>query len=444
MYKYSLTEGKIGKSLLYFAIPLFFSNLFQQLYNTIDIAIVGRYLGDLSLATMGATTAIYDLMIGFAQGIGTGFSIVSARYYGSKQQDHLKKSVATGIILLLITSLILTLLFYNIMPILLSLLNTPSSLIKEALSYIQIIAIFITIPLFYNYSAGLLRAIGDSITPLFVLFIASILNIILDILFIKILKMGVEGAAIATMIAQFCALFVCIVCIFKKASILIPNKEHYKIDKDMIIDMSGQGYSMAMMFSIVSIGTITLQSAINTLGTVILAAHASARKMISLLNLPLSTLCATMSTFVSQNKGAKRYDRIKEGIRIANTIGIIYAFIISIVVFLFSENMIQILSSTTENEIIKNGSMYLKINVPFLSVLTVLLNLRNALQGLGKKITPLISSIIELIGKLIFTYIVIQPMQYLGVCICEPIIWILMTIQLLYSFYLDENIKAQN
>lgn len=445
MKKYnSLTEGSIIKGILFFAIPLFFSNLFQQMYNTIDVAIIAQYLGDESLAIMGATTSIFDLMVGFSQGIGTGFSIVCARYYGAKDHEKMKKSVANGILVLLITSVVLTSVFYFGLPTLLRLLNTPKEIINESLSYIQIIALFLTVTLFYNYGAGILRAIGDSISPLFVLLVASVLNVVLDIVCITKLYLGVAGAAIATVIAQTIACIVCIFFIFIKAKILIPEKKHFKMDKPMILDLCGQGYSMAMMFSIVSFGTITLQSAINKLGTIVITAHTTARKLFSLLNLPLSTLCACMSTFVSQNKGANQYKRIRKGIKIANITGMIYALCMSCFVFFMAEMMIQLLSNTSNLEIIKYGSMYLKINTPFFVVLAILLNTRNALQGLGKKIIPLFSSIIELVGKIVFTYIVIQPLQYFGVCICEPVIWIIMTIQLVYSFYGDENIKYAN
>lgn len=441
MKKNVLTEGSIIKGILLFAIPLFFTNLFQQLYNTFDMAIISYYLGDIGLATIGSTTAIFDLMVGFAQGIGTGFSIISARYFGANNINKLKKSVVSGIILIVISSILLTMIFYFGLPDLLNILNTPKEIIKEALSYIQIIALFITITLFYNYSAGLLRAIGDSFTPFIILCIASLLNIGLDIIFITQFNMGVKGAAIATGIAQCMSTILCIYFIYKQHKILLPKKEHLKINKEMIIDMSGQGYSMAFMFSIVSIGTITLQSAINTLGTSIISAHTTARKLFSLFNLPISTLCASMSTFVSQNKGANKCKRIRKGVKLTIYIGIIYACVMSIFVYFSADTIIQLLSNSKNIDIIKNGSMYLKINTPFFTVLSALLILRNSLQGLGKKITPLISSIIELVGKLIFTYIIIKPLGYIGVCICEPIIWICMTIQLLYSFYNDENIK---
>lgn len=439
--KNTLIEGNIIKAIALFAIPLFFSNLFQQLYNTIDMAIISYYLGDIALATIGSTTAIFDLMVGFGQGIGTGFSIVSARYFGANKLENIKKSVASGIILILISACCMTILFYFGMPYILKALNTPSQIIKEALSYIQIIALFITITLLYNYSAGLLRAIGDSKTPLYVLCVASILNVILDIICITKFSLGVKGAAIATVIAQFFASVLCIIFILKKHRILIPEKNHFHLEKKMILDMCGQGYSMGFMFSIVSIGTVTLQSAINTLGTSIISAHTAARKLFSLLNIPLSTLCAAMSTFVSQNKGAQKYGRIRKGIKQTIYIGIVYACIMSICVYFGAEKLIQMLSNSENTQIIKNGAIYLKINTPFFTVLGVLLILRNALQGLGKKITPLVSSVIELIGKLIFTYILIKPLGYFGVCICEPIIWICMMVQLLYSFYGDENIK---
>ena len=188
------------------------------------------------------------------------------------------------------------------------------------------------------------------------------------------------------------------------------------------------------MFSIVSIGTIILQSGINGLGTQIIAAHTAARKLISLFCLPLSTLAASMATFVSQNKGAQNYDRILKGVRLANTCGVIYPIFLSIFIFLTAKYLVHFLSGSTNPVVLNNGAMYLKINIPFCMVLSILLNLRNAIQGFGYKITPLISSIIELVGKIVFTVLLVPKLKYIGVCVCEPVIWCLMTCQLVYSY----------
>ena len=430
-----LTRGNITKVLLIFALPLLISNLFQQLYNTADTMIVGNFLGDHSLAAIGSTAAVFELIIGFANGVGNGFGIIIARYYGSHDEEQLKKAVATSIVLSILISISLMVLSFVILEPLLILLKTPSNLIDEALSYILVITAGVGITMAFNLSAGLLRAIGDSFTALIVLVIASLLNIVLDIYFISVLNMGIQGAAVATLIAQFIAALCCFAFIYYKAKILIPKRQHFVYKRLLTNDLFSQGCSMGFMLSIVSIGTVILQSAINVLGESIIAAHTSARKLFSLLSLPGGTLATSISTFVSQNYGAKQYQRIKEGVKIANWISVIYGIAISIVIFFTADSLIQVLSGSNDPILIKNGAMYLKTNTPFFAVLGILLILRSSLQGFGKKLVPLVSSIIELIGKLIFTWMLIPIFGYLGVCFCEPIIWICMTIQLWFTFY---------
>lgn len=444
MKNHSLTQGSIAKGLLFFVIPLFFSNLFQQLYNTIDTLLVGHFLGDNALAAMGATAAIFELIVQFSNGCGTGFSIVTARYYGSKNENELKKSVAASLILGLIISIAITIVSYVSMPYLLTILKTPKSIYHDSLNYIRCISAFLIITMFYNLGAGML-AIGDSLRPLIVLFCSSIINIALDIVCITILDMGVFGAAVATVIAQAISTIICFFLILRKAKILIPRKEHFQIKSYMVNDLLGQGFSMGFMFSIVSIGTIILQSGINSLGTQIITAHTAARKLISLFCLPLSTLAASMATFVSQNKGAQNYERIIKGVRLSNICGIIYPIFLSILIYFTAENLVHLLSGSNTPAVLQNGAMYLKINIPFFIILSILLNLRNAIQGFGYKITPLFSSIIELIGKIVFTLFLVPTFKYLGVCFCEPIIWCLMASQLIYSYQkIIKPFKAQN
>lgn len=441
MKNHSFLEGSITKGLLLFALPLFFSNLFQQLYNTIDTVLIGHYLGDNSLAAMGSTAAIFELIVGFTMGIGVGFGIITSRYFGSKDEDKLKKSVALSIILGIVISLILTIVSYFLLPTLLEVLQTPKAIFNEALGYIQLIALFLCVTTFYNLSAGMLRAIGDSFTPLIVLFIASIINVVLDIVCITQFNMGVKGAAIATIIAQIISTIICFYAIYKKAKLLIPKKRHFTWDKEMTTDLLAQGTSMGMMLSIVSIGTVILQSAINGLGTTIITAHTAARKITSLATLPIGTLATSISTFVSQNKGAGQYHRIRKGVKIANLMSSIYSIFITIIIFFTANIFVSMMSGSTNNVVIETGAFYLYTNVPFFIVLGPLLILRNTLQGLGKKVVPLISSIIECVGKIVFTTIFIPILKYTGVAFCEPIIWILMTIQLWFTFYNTREIK---
>lgn len=438
--KTDLLKGNILKSLIIFAIPLLISNIFQQLYNTMDTMIVGNFLGDTSLAAIGACTAVYDLLVGFALGIGNGLSIVTARSYGSKDEKLLKKSVAGSVIIgIFVTIIIMIVSFLFLFP-LLKFLNTPEEIINESYSYISTLTLCVGVMFAYNLAAGLLRAIGNSIMPLVFLMISSILNIVLDIFFITVLGMGIFGAAVATVIAQGISAVLCIIYIYKKNPILIPSKEDFNVGKELYKELLGQGLSMGFMLSIVSTGTVVLQTAINNLGYLIIAGHTSARKLFSFCMMPVATISLSLATFVSQNKGADQGERIRRAVRYGNILALSWAIIISVILFFGAETMVKILSGSSESVVIENGAKYLIINAPFFCVLGVLLNLRNALQGIGKKVVPLISSIIELFGKILFVIFLIPSLKYFGVILCEPVIWCFMCLQLIYAFYRDPYI----
>lgn len=433
--KVDLLKGNILKSLVIFAIPLFISNLFQQLYNTVDIMIVGNFLGDTSLAAIGASSAVYELLVGFALGIGNGLSMVAARSYGANDKNLLKKSVAGSIVIgVFITISIMVISKLYLMP-LLKLLNTPANIIEESYSYISIITLFVGVMFAYNLCAGLLRAIGNSFMPLVFLVISSLLNIGLDIVFITKFNMGIKGAAVATIISQGVSVILCIIYICFKSKILIPKRAHFSVGKELYKELWGQGLSMGLMMGIVSTGTVILQTAINELGYLTIAGHTAARKLNSFCTMPVVAIAQAVSTFVSQNKGANQGYRIRKSVFYSNLIAISWGVISSVILFFISPMMVKVLSGSSEVLVIENGARYLRINAPFYGVLGILLNLRYSLQGLGQKITPLLSSIIEFGGKILFVILIIPKTGYLGVILCEPIIWCFMTAQLAYAFY---------
>lgn len=429
-----LTRGNIFKSLMVFMIPILLANIFQQLYNTADTMIVGHYLGDNALAAMGATASVFELLVGFANGVGNGYSVVIARFIGARDNIRVKKAVATGIILTAILSLIIMGLSISILRPLMTLLNTPKEIFEVAYGYLFTVCIFVAVTAFYNLSGGILRAKGNSFIPLIMLFISSVLNIILDIIFIGYIHMGVKGAAIATVIAQFVSVVLCITYILVKEKDILPDKEHFIYDKDIYKDMIAQGLSMGLMMSIVSMGTVILSGAINKLGKEIIASYISARKIMSFGLIIISTLASSLTTFVSQNLGAKEYQRINDGIKISTGISIIWSLIMIIVLYAVADKLIYMISSSDNMTVINNGSMYLKISCLFYPPLAVLCNLRCALQGMGKKIIPLISSIIELLGKIVFVIFIVPVYGFMGVIMCEPVIWIFMMVELLWAY----------
>ena len=247
-FKVDLIKDKnILKALILFAIPIFISNVFQQMYNTMDTMIIGNVLGDKSLAAIGACGAVYELLIGFALGIGNGLSIVVARAYGSKDEKLLKKSVTGSLVIGAIVTVVIMIISALFLYPLLELLNTPANIIKESYSYISVITLFVGVMFAYNLFAGLLRAIGNSVMPLIFLIISSVINVVLDLVFITQFNMGIAGAAVATVIAQGISAILCVIYIIKKCPILIPDKECFKVEKELYKELAGQGLSMGLM-----------------------------------------------------------------------------------------------------------------------------------------------------------------------------------------------------
>lgn len=430
----NLTTEPVLKSLLLFSLPILISNVFQQLYNTTDTMIVGNFMGSQALAAVGATSSLFELIVGFAIGVGNGMGIVIARHYGAKEKELVKKSVAGAIVVGVVLTLFIMLISLLLLHPLLTLLQTPENIIGQAYDYIFIIMIFVGVTIAYNLGAGVLRAIGDSMTALYILILAAVFNVILDLLFIVKFQMGVQGAAFATIVAQGMAALLCIFYILRKVRLLIPSKRHFKLDKHLYRDLLGQGISMGLMTSIVAIGSVILQTAINQLGVNIIAAQTAARRIQGFFIMPLNSIALAMVTFVAQNFGAKKFDRIIRAIKISLALSATWS-LLTVILFLFSATtMVRWISGSTDTELLANGTQFLHIASLFYIVLGILYILRNTLQGLGEKVIPLISSVIELVGKIIFVAFIIPRLGYLGVILCEPLIWVVMTVQLAYLY----------
>ena len=438
----NLLEGPILRAMIAFAIPVMIANIFQQLYNTVDIMIVGRFLGEESLAAVGATAAIFELVVGFALGIGNGMGIVIARHYGAGNYEKLKSAVAATFVIGGVLSIVIAVLGNFTLYPLLKLLGTPSNIIAQSYEYIYLIVVFVGIAFAYNLCAGLLRAVGDSKAALYFLIFSAIINIILDIYFIAYLHFGVRSPGVATIISQGVSAVLCFTYIRKKTPFLIPSKKHFTWNKKLYVDLLGQGMSMGLMFSVVSIGTVILQTSINALGSTIISAQTSARRIMIFALLPIIAMNATVTTFTSQNFGARQYRRIVEGLRQAMAIAITWSIFISIVLFFASPYLNELVTGSNDEELIYQASLYLKISSAFYPILSVLVILRNALQGLGQKMMPLLSSIIEMLGKIFFVIFIIPSTGYLGVILVEPILWVVMATQLYYAFRKEPVIRS--
>lgn len=431
-----LINGPIFKNLILFMVPIFISNLFQQLYNTVDTMIVGNVLGDTALAAIGACGSIYELLVGFGLGIGNGFAIVAARFYGAQNMDGLKKTVAGSIVIGFITSACTTLAgAFGLRPLLM-LLNTPAEILEDAYRYIIVIDYGVIVMFAYNLCASLLRAIGNSVMPLVFLIFSSLLNVFLDFWFIDL--MGVMGAAVATVIAQGISVVLCLIYIAARTKVLVPKRRHFAGGAPLYLELFTQGISMGLMSCIVSAGSVILQYGINNLGTLVIAGHTAARKLFAFTAMPVMSLAMAASTFVSQNKGADKPARIRKGMREMYIFSIVFAALVALLMLVGAEFMVKLVSGSSEPIVLENGALYLKWNAPFYSVLGILLCTRYALQSLGQKVLPLFSSVIEFVGKVIFVLVFIPRFGYNAVILCEPVIWCFMCAELI-TVYLNNK-----
>lgn len=436
-----LLHGPIFMSMLLFAVPIFGSSIFQQLYNTMDTVIVGHTLGETSLAAMGACTAVYDLLVGFALGIGNGLAMVTARSFGSGNEKRLKKSVASSVVIGLILTIAIMLLTRVVLRPLLVALNTPAEILEEAYSYISTITLFVGVMFAYNLCAGLLRAIGNSLMPLVFLIISSCLNIALDLLLIRTFRLGVRGAAIATVIAQGVSVVLCVIYIFRKTKLLIPNREEFRPEGWLYRELLSQGLAMGFMSCLVSAGSVVLQSGINGLGYLTIAGHAAARKLYQFSMIPMVAMAQTINTFVAQNRGADQGYRIRRAVKYAYLYNTMIAAIMTVVMAFAAPTLVRLVSGSGEAVVMQNGAMYLRVAALFFVALGMVNVTRFSLQGLGHKILPILSSVIELVGKCIFAALFIPRFGYTAVVFCEPVIWCLMAAELVWAFYRDPYIK---
>ena len=426
-----LLHGPIFKNLFLFMLPILVSNLFQQLYNTVDTMIVGNVLGDTALAAIGSCGSIYELLVGFGIGIGNGLSIVAARSYGAQDEDLLKRTVAGALVIGLCASFVITTAgFFGLRP-LLQLLDTPAEILEDAYRYIIVIDLGVLVMFFYNLCAGLLRAIGNSVMPLVFLLISSGLNVALDLWFIAGLGMGVQGAAVATVIAQGISVVLCILYVMRRVPLLLPARKHWAVGQHLYWELFSQSISMGLMSSIVSAGSVVLQYGINGLGTLVIAGHTAARKLFSFTDMPLTAMASACSTFVSQNYGANHPDRVRRGMRDLILYSIVVAAAITVLMSVGAEWMVRLVSGSSEPVVLENGARYLIWNAPFYAVLGVLLANRYALQSMGEKVLPLLSSVIEFLGKIVFVMVFIPRFAYNAVILCEPVIWCFMTAELM-------------
>lgn len=427
----TLTKGHPLKVILLFAVPLYIGQLFQLCYSLIDTRIIGSVLGEASLAAVGATTSLSDMLIEFLNGAICGFGVIVAKIYGAGDESKLKRIIGGTVTLSVLSTLLVSVICLLFLPAVLGFLNVDETLLPEASSYIRIIIAGLLATSLYNVCTAVLRSIGDSFTPLVFLIIANLLNIGLDYLFVYGLRSGVAGAAVATVIAQALSALLCFAYMRRKYPQIRIALQHLLPDRSLCRDLIPTGLSMGFMISFVTLGSLALQTCINTFGNHIIVAHTAARKVTMIFLIPFFVLGTALATYCGQNLGAKEYSRIHKGIRDTILVSFLWCIVVILIVFTLSPTLVHLVTGSYEAEVIEMAALYLKINAVFYFLPATICILRNSMQGFGDTKTPLVSSLIELAGKVLIAFLLAPVIGYMGVIISEPIVWALMVVPLL-------------
>lgn len=419
----NLTTGHPAKQIFLFSLPLLIGNLFQQFYNMADAFIVGRILGSDALAAVGCTAGLTFLIVGFATGLTSGMSIITAQRFGAEDAEGVKRSFATSLAIGLVVTVFLTIIGLLITRPLLVVLRTPAEIFEDAYRYIIIIMGFIGTCMLFNLTSNAMRAVGDGNSPLYFLIIACVLNIILDYILILPGNMGVRGAAVATVTAQLISGLLCIVYINKRIPILRIQKHHFRWNAADWRQHLRLGLPMGFQSSIIAIGTIVVQFALNTLGAQAVAAYTAAQKIDSFGILPLMSFGIAMATFVGQNHGANKPERIRQGILQCSIMSVAFAIVIGCIDFFWGDTLSAIFL-TNNPAAVALSHQYLIINGACYSLLAVLFVFRYSLQGLGYSFVPTLAGISELVMRCLSVVILAKLFGYAGTCISNPLAWV--------------------
>lgn len=418
-----LTVGRPLTRILKFALPLVLGTLFQQLYSFADTVIVGRCLGTDALGAVGTTYSLNFLILGFTQGACVGFGIPVAESFGAKDSDDLHKYLFNGAALCVAMSVVFTVITTLIAGPLLQLIHTPDELFQNAVAYIRIIFIGIPATVLYNYASTVLRSLGDSQHPFYFLLVSSFLNIGLDWLFIVPFGMGVEGAAIATVASQLLSGLLCTWWFFSKVEGIHFTKQNCVLSPKHCGRLAYIGFPMGFEYSVSAIGAVIMQDAINLLGSTAVAAQTAGEKIRQMFTLPMESVGMAMATYVGQNHGARRTDRVKQGIRDGCIIQLCYCAAAWVVIFFVKDWAVNLVLGDAAPAVTAGAVEYLAVISMLFCFHGLLMIFRNTLQGLGYSVQAVISGVGELIGRSIGGWLAVHSLGYFGICISNPIAW---------------------
>lgn len=431
-----MTSGNPLKIILFFSIPVLLGNLFQQFYNMVDTIIVGRYLGEEALAAVGSTGCLMFLVLGFANGIAQGFGVMVSHAFGAKDFPLLKHYVALSLILTAIVSVILTVPTVAASRQFLLWMNTPENILSMADDYIKVIFAGIILTMFYNVLSGILRGIGDSRTPLYFLIFSSVLNIVLDVFLIVTVKLGTAGAAYATIISQGVSALLCLFYMFRKFDILRTSRKDYYLDWHGIRNMLAIGIPMALNYSITAVGTMIMQSAVNVFGSSVVAAFTAASKVNNIATQTMPTLGTALATYCGQNLGAGKYKRIYDGMKQGFFLCLAASALAAGICIFGGRFIVSWFVSNPSEEIFTYAMQYLTVASWFFLPLAMIFLYRNALQGLGEGLVPMLSGVVELACRFAVIAFVPKSAGFFGVCFADPAAWVGAAIPLFVTYLL--------
>lgn len=430
-----MTKGSPMKLILGFSIPLLFGFLFQQFYNLMDTVIVGRFLGKDNLAAVGATSSINFMIIGFCMGICSGFSIPVSHKFGAGDHAGLRRVVANCVWLSAAFAAAMTVLTTLLCRFILVAMKTPDNILDAAYSYIWVIFLGIPVTFLYNMTAGVIRALGDSRTPVIFLVMSSFINIGLDLFFIIRLQWGVQGAAWATVISQGISGLCCLLFMIKKFEILRIQKAEWAPDRHLIGTLCGMGVPMGLQYSITAIGSVILQSATNTLGSDAVAAVTAAGKISGFLACPFDAMGSTMATYGGQNVGAGRLDRIGQGLKSCILLGAGYSVIALGISVFFGRSLATLFLDASEMAIIDNVRKFLTLATIFYFPLALVNIIRFLIQGVGFPAFAILAGVFEMAARALTGFVLVPRLGFTGSCLGSPIAWILADAFLIPAYF---------
>ncbi|MBS6196050.1 MAG: MATE family efflux transporter [Clostridiales bacterium] len=437
-----MTAGSPAKIIWSFTLPIVIGNIFQQFYSMVDTVIVGKFVGTKALAAVGSTGTICFLILGFLMGMTAGFTVLTSQRFGAGDMAGMRKTVGSASVLAVIVSVIMTVVSMAFMKPLLILMNTPEDIFQDAYAYIMIICGGIFAQVLYNLLAGILRALGNSKVPLYFLLFSALLNIVLDLVLIIVFHMGAAGAAYATVISQGVSGVLCLIYIIKKVPLLKLEKSDFKPDFYLVRNQLAIGFPMALQFSITAIGAMMVQSALNALGSLHVAAFTAASKIEQVISQMYVALGTTMATYSAQNIGAGKVTRIREGFRAATVMSFIYAAVTGILTFCWGYHLTGLFVSENLDSVVGLVNIYLRCVAVFFIPLAVVNIYRNGIQGMGFGLMPMMAGVAELVGRGVVAVIASRRDSYLGICMASPIAWILAGALLIFMYwYIMKKLK---